>query len=112
MKELIQKSIDALEYHTAQTRPINRTDDVIAELKAALSAVPAMKEHEFNQMQQAFEESKFHQCGESQADRIANWNVWKESWKAALSAVQENHIPKVGKMVQQPAQEPVKEATE
>lgn len=52
-----------------------------------------MKEHEFNQMQQAFEESKFYQCGESQVDRIANWNVWKESWKAALSAA--------------PAQEPV-----
>jgi hypothetical protein len=47
---------------------------------------PAMKEHEFNQMQQAFEESKFYSCGESQADRIANWNVWKDAWKSALTS--------------------------
>jgi len=43
MKDLIQKAIDALEYHTAQTRPINKTDEVIAELKSALSAVPAQE---------------------------------------------------------------------
>ena len=37
-KELIQKAIDALEYHTSQTRPINKTNEAIAELKAALLA--------------------------------------------------------------------------
>ena len=40
----------------------------------------------FDRMQRQFEESKHYSCGESQADRLANWNVWKDAWKAGLAS--------------------------
>lgn len=38
MKQLIEKAIAALENHTEKTRPIERTSEVITELKEALKA--------------------------------------------------------------------------
>ena len=40
----------------------------------------------FDRMQRQFEESKHYSCGESQAERLANWNVWKDAWKAGLAS--------------------------
>ena len=51
----------------------------------------------FDRMQKEFEESRFYFCGESQADRLANWNVWKDAWKAGMKAQKEDsqcEIPK------------------
>lgn len=37
LREAAQQALDALEYHTEQTRPIQRTADAIATLRAALA---------------------------------------------------------------------------
>jgi len=77
MKNLIQKAIDALEYHTAQTRPISKTDEVIDELKASLSAVPSC-----SSLCHKDEPCSVTADGKCDAKQPAN------------------HIPDVGKMVQ------------
>ena len=41
MKELLQMALDALEYHTQQTRPIQRTEAAILALREALAAPQA-----------------------------------------------------------------------
>lgn len=37
-KQVMQRALDALEHHAAQTRPIEQTSQVIAELRAAIAA--------------------------------------------------------------------------
>jgi hypothetical protein len=37
-KEVLKLALEALEYHTAQTRPIHETNEVITAIKAALEA--------------------------------------------------------------------------
>ena len=37
MKALLQQAMDALEYHTEQTRPIQRTAEAMAALQAAIA---------------------------------------------------------------------------
>jgi hypothetical protein len=50
-------------------------------------------------MQSAFEESRFYMCGESQADRIANWDVWKDAWQTLLAAqIQQTNNLLIGEM--------------
>jgi len=45
-----------------------------------------MSEKELEQVQEAFESSEHYFCGESPADRIVNWAVWKSAWQAALAS--------------------------
>jgi len=37
-KEVLKLALEALEYHTAQTRPIHETNEAITAIKAALEA--------------------------------------------------------------------------
>lgn len=46
-REIMQQALDALEYHTMQTRPISHTDKAIEALEAALAQpeIPMSPEH-------------------------------------------------------------------
>lgn len=55
-----------------------------------------MSQHE----REAFESSEHYFCGESPADRIVNWAVWKSAWQAALASQQQDHIGDSNKLVQ------------
>jgi hypothetical protein len=97
--EVLKMALEALEYHTLQTRPIIETMATISVIKEALAQQDA-EDHlqaiaDFGQ-----EQEQCLDCGSNNLGVPANYD-------SLITSVQLDHIANAGKKVAQPEQEPV-----